>query len=554
MSLVEQLIQITQRQRSADTDSSPAQAQEQHAAASEEYIRSHFRSIDFSQYEAESGTESSPIRYYRHKEQPEKRLLRLIAPGMEFPMVVTLPEKTNNPELRGMIETWENIQNRVMLDTTALTVLYRMAERYEQRQPLILEGPPGVSKTFLTWVFACMVEAPYHRLSFSSGTREGQILGSRSTKQITTSVMSTYDLIRFPLFQNEFRAAERTPEDRRSERHQTLINCLDSLIYLEEAGVPVTDAGYILTLQMLESALGKNVELIHTAEYTFDDSMLVKIVEHGGVVALDEMNVPVDPAVVEALLPLFEVNNPLLPMPSEREKGHARKHRHLWTVIAQNPPKYAGRHLLSGPMESRHHKEMLGEITEEYVKNILNFFIRGNDPNVRINGKQYQGRQDVQTRYRSLEVMPQLDRAISAIAKVFVKLNEWVDNGDIGRLKKEGGAYMFDQRDVASMLDTMLTILQRQMVDEKTGELIAIKPEDIHWGHIVKEAMTLVFLNCVTGDENDRESDYYKVMTLINTLSLWNDLKNPKTGRFIPSQYETVNTTSGKSGHAPSWD
>ena len=97
-----------------------------------QYLREQFNKIDFSKYvEEKPGSKEAPIRFLKNKENENDRILRVIYPGSEYPVVVKIPEKSDLPsELAESIQTWEDIENKVMLDETTLWVLSNILVRY----------------------------------------------------------------------------------------------------------------------------------------------------------------------------------------------------------------------------------------------------------------------------------------------------------------------------------------------------------------------------------------------------------------------------------------
>ncbi len=484
--------------------------------AKEQYVQ-----INWDEYKSVVGGENAPLRFFVNKNNPKDTLVRIMYPGSEYPVVVRIPEAKTNPDLEAMTQYWFEIETKVMLDETTLWLLGEIASRYNRRQPLILEGMPAVSKTFVTWVFACIVGQPYDRLSFSAGSKEQHIQGSR-TPDVKIKVRTDLErLLDSKAVTKKIQRIEYKDEEKRTPVETDILLYHETLRELLK-NPEVNEEEIYFTCELLQSVL--NVKLLVESQYAWQDTNAVKILEGGGILALDEINTVEDIAVTEVLLPALEVNNQTIPMPKARGK-HVTRHPDAMIIIAQNPISVAGRNALTDAFESRCEKVIVPNITEEYISNVLTFFMTGNDPTSRINGRLIKGRENVPTSQRKhLEFMPKRDLVIQAISTIHVKIAEMVTKQVIGRNKRDGGSYVFDQRDIAAILDAMQATIEREFVkDTATG----LEPVDIDWIHVVKKSLKQVYVSCLPGDETT--GDYQRVNDFIENQPIWNMMKTVNT-------------------------
>lgn len=534
--------------------------------------------VDLDKYEAEDN-ESSPIQYFRHKENVNKRILRIISPFEGQPdALVELPEKPNDPYLRQMISTWKDIQHIVMMDQEMLELVWQMADGYETRQPMIVQGPPARSKTFAAWVFSCMLETPYARMNCSSGTRESYLLGSVwpskekvglfEIKQVLTNPVVLDKIIRYENAIKETEGKKRPlsfDEEDNIASFLTNIRTLltlddptgkyfdeklhDLLSQIEGNDIPsgkakLDDPRVIMAYSIISDQTG--LELVGDTKYDFVDSDLVRAYEGGGMVVLDELNTINDDGVQNALIPMFEAKNTSMRISSQRNPPEATRNNNFWSIVTINPAATGGRRLLNDPTVSRHLPVDLGPVTDEYVENIVNYFLTGNDPDIRIKGKLYKGRKDVKTPYRPLEAIPYKDLVVKAITEVHTTVTDWVGK-DIGLAKREGGFYVFDQRKVTAVLDLMLKYYNKKFAE--TGGKLSTST-DTDWSGILNSALRQVYAAGVKGEVMDPESDRSKVYNLIEGLPIWDLLDQAAGAKSSPLQ--DVTTSRGRA-KKPSW-
>jgi len=502
--------------------------------STKKFLREQFDKIKITNYEAEKpGTENDAIRFLKSKDNPEDRIVRILYPGSEYPVIIQIPEKAGLPaDLAESIQTWEDIQHQVMMDETTLWVIANLAARYNRKQPVVLEGPPAVTKTFGTWVFACIIEQPYHRVSFSAGTRADDLFGSRTpdiTQRVRNDIKRLLESVAVSTHINSRKNALKKLEERGEDTSEQYIT-LESQISLFETLKQMLDAEEIDEEQVLYAALMLQelpgmTQLVHETQFSWQDSRLTKILKYGGVLALDELNVA-DPEVVEALLAVLEVNTRRIPMPEARLEGTLTQHPNAFAVAAQNPPNVGGgRSELSRATQSRTEFVELPGVTESYVENVLRFFMSGIESDFLVNGKMMKGRKGVETEYHKyFKQAPSLELIIKTIAQVHISFDKMVNAGEIGRKsKRDGGSYVFDQRDVTAIVSAIAcTIETSYVVDTPTG----LDYAEIDWEDVIKRALEQVYLTGMLDFKDD--SDRERAEAVIDGLPLWGRLRMAK--------------------------
>lgn len=511
-----------------------------------QHTKEQYLKIDWSRYETVYGNEDTPLKFLLAKDNEKDALVRILFPGSEYPVVVRIPEENVHPDLANLTEFWFNIENKVMLDETTLWLLGEIGSRYNRRQPMILEGMPAVSKTFVTWVFACIVGQPYDRLSFSAGSKETEIRGGR-TPDVVRKIRPDLDRVMNSVaLKKRVEKLNKKPEEQRSPAENDFLLYHEVILELI-AKADADQQELFYTAELMQAII--NISLIVETQLGWKDTNFSKILEHGGICALDEINTVADMRVVEIILPSIEVNNTNIPMPDARG-ANIKKNPDAMIIAAQNPPSVGGRSPLTDAFESRCQKVIVPNITEEYIQNVLTFFMTGNDPDIRINGKLMKGRKDVPTPQREfLENMPKRDLVIKAIAKLHVAIAEMVNKQVIGRNKREGGSYVVDQRDISAMLDSMIGTINRDMVkDTPTG----IEAVDIDWVYVVKKALRECYVACLPGDETT--GDYQKVNDLIEQQPIWNIINRAQNN--VPVYVDPsikIETDVATGGEVPEW-
>lgn len=533
----------------------------------------HFSTInELDKYISESN-EWTPIRYFKHKEDETKRLVIIASPYKDTDdIMLQLPEKPHDPYLKQMISTWKEIQHVVMMDQEMLELIYQMGDSYGTRLPMIIEGPPARSKTFAAWVFSTIIETPYARMTCSSGTRESYLLGSLQPSRERVGLYTIRDVLTNPAVLQRVRLCEKAKESKDSHLSfndqaeiSDFLTSIETLLELEKLeghlsvveGQEVTDPNPIIPgkvnlddprVLMAYDIITRRtgIQLVGETKYEYVDSKAVRVYEGGGIAIFDEFNTISDDGVQANMLPMLEARNSSFVVSSQRNPPAVKKHNDFFAIITMNPPNTIGRRQLGEPTISRTAPTTLGPVTEEYVKNIIDYFLTGNDPDIRMKEKLVQGRKNVSTPFRALEDIPYRDLVIQAITRVHTTMDQWVTNKTIGAARREGGFYVIDQRKVTAVLDLMLRSYNHRFVETAAG-LAQVDPD---WVAILKSALHKVYESGVKGEILDPDSDRAKVHALIEGLPIWDKLR-PDRQSGAPLTH--VTTAGGKPGMRPAW-
>jgi hypothetical protein len=493
----------------------------------QEFIRRHFEKIDFSKYEMEPGGENLAIAYYTSKEDPQDRLLRVIWPDSDYPIVFPVERTTTDEKLRSLTKTWAEKQKNVMIDEDFLDIVCEIFSRAIMGQTHILEGQPGVSKSYAAEAAAAMAEVACVRVSYSSGTRESLFTGKTVAEQKRKLSLPIERILSFPTVTKRFAYIKAEWEESKSmtASDRDFITALSTIYELKNAGY--SEDELVLAVESLSVSMG-GIGLVASADRVWADSDALYVYQHGGWAIHDEPNTVEDTGVLNKLLPFAEVKTDRVSIGPERTQGEVvYRHSSYHCILTQNPPGTISRSALPEPLTSRSQTTEVPPLSSGRIKAFFTFFITGNDPELRIKNRVMKGRQNVQTDYRRLESMPKLSTVIPALTDFHLKIVDMKKKGEIGRKKTDGGNYEFDQRDIEALLDAMIGFLNRRNVVENPNGTITEK-DSVDWIEVIKSSLKQVYLSGLQGTES--EGDLKKVNDFINGLPLWQILEASQKG------------------------
>ncbi len=490
---------------------------------SKEQLTLNSQELPLDMLEAEGGSDNDPIRYYIDT-RTHDRYVRLLSPDNGFPLIIQLPKPCKEERVSDSIKTWEKINNEVMLDPISMKLLIEILSRFARtkRQPLFIEGPPAVSKTFLIWVAACILEMPYVRVTFSGSSTESTFIGGPQPNTEFRLNLTLQEVLGSSAVTKVVSRIEGKAVSDRTTKEQEQIEIVGIIKDNLTNNIPTVKMK--VDIQMLENLFG--ISIIDRSNYVWKDHPMIWAVEAGGLVALDEPNLA-NTKIFEVLLSFLDINTTEIHVSGNRP-GPVIKHKDSIIVGAQNPPKVKGRQILPGSTLSRVDHIILPPITGEFVRNLLEFFIYGRDPKMLINGSMRSGRTNVPTNFRQLEMVPLIDGIIKTITDIFVTIIGLIDNHEIGTSVSEGGNYEFDQRKIYRLLEAILSFARNQSFSEHNSRL---EYEPVHWSKAIKEAMRKTFLSGMSGSETT--GDYARVKAIIDNNPLWKLLDKQRPG--IPS-------------------
>lgn len=467
--------------------------------------------------------------FYKNKEKPNQRFVLICG------VLVEVLPNSDDEQVKHHTWDWKEVGKGVMLDESTLLLLRDIALRYNRKQPMIIEGPPAVSKTFAIWVFSSLINAPYVRIQFSSGTKPRALQGGKAFSNEKTLKRSS-----ITEFLQSTALALIAQDNAYVEKLRTKL-----LRILSERGEAAIDQH---DLEDLADIAG--LEAFETKTIDWEDTELIWGLQHGAIIALDEPNLPEDSATVEALNSVTEVTTGKLYIAGRNEPV---ENAGAFFVRAQNPENVRGRKPTSDAVKSRHEARTVSPMSQQFIIDLMRFFIKGQEPSARIENISYQGRHEIKTRYRGLlEKMPMLDEVIKALAHFHMAMVSLTEKRKIGLKSKDGGSYVFDQRKIVALLDALMVIANGGvLVSTASGLEPIIKPNgNGNWSYALRSAITQVYLDGV------QPVDKATVASLMEKLPVWPRLAKydqrpdgqPITSPILLNASPTVNVESDSGG------
>jgi hypothetical protein len=470
----------------------------------------HFKPLDLKNMEMEDPTQiDAPICFYRDKTTGERHVWIMGE-------LVPVHEKPTDPILLEHWWDWDKVKEGVSLDGDTLEILASLANRYNTRQSFLLEGPPAVSKTFAIWVFASLVGLPYLRVPFAPDTKMSSIVGGNRPGQERKLYAGS-----IPDFLGKKYVRDQMARDTElaavvndiQERYQ---NNQDSTKPYSK----ITDDELMWVASRVQ--LNSPYEVV---DNPWRESLTIYFYEHGGIIAFDEPNIVLDTSLHDGLQPLVEASTWRCPV-TGRPQGDAIRHRDMCVFLAQNPMAVGNRKDLSQPIKSRGEYKVLSALTKEYIVHVLDFFMKGIEVDyLRTKHKrttQYKGRKNVSTKFRQyFEKLPFVDDLILNLANFHMIMVGLVDAHQIGTLARNGGNYIFDQRDIAAFLNSMVSAMNHYRTERlPDGSLAAITD----WEYVIREAIYGRYI------EGLQEPDRQRVEAVLDQLPLWDAIRAAESG------------------------
>lgn len=442
-------------------------------------------------YEVPAGQPEFPLKLMRDRDGNE---IFLILGKLPIPR----PEKGFfPPELEKLITSIEDMEKQVMFDQALVSLLLKIGERYSQNLGVTIIGPSGISKSFGAWVMSVVAGLPYYDTTFGPSTEADEILGGPALKLKRLNGTLDYllerpDLLRIlddPTHPNHILISETVEEINKLYR-----NGQNPHFYRDNPN------GEFL-ISNLFSQMNWPTPFIE-GEVGWQDSELIKAIMQGCFVVIDEKNRIQEQGV---LTDIVDVTKKSFNVPGRPERVH--KSPGAFVVATQNVDVYQGTFETPHHIQSRESTIVIGASTAQFYVNLYNFFIRGQNPEFVYEGKKYRGKNDIQTDFRGqLEKLPPkvLDQLIVNLAKLHMLLITMVEEKKLGKTKrKEGGNYVFDQRDIRTILGSVKHKLNRSESNQNIED-------------IVKEALYETYVEGVS------LTDQPKVKQLIDDLPIWN--------------------------------
>lgn len=323
----------------------------------------------------------------------------------------------------------EELFDHYCVDQLTAETLLHVAESVSLGEPCLLEGETSVSKTSVVQLLGLLAQRPVVRLNLNGQTDTGELVG-RYVPQNTASL---------PVEPEELLAAVELLED-------------ESRFILERA----RDQGRTLSEVEIQQIVAN--ERMTVRPWRWQDGLVVAAMRHGWWLVLDELNLA-EPQILERLNSLLE-RHPTLVLTEHDNSvfgpgGHP-VHPDFRIFATMNPAEYAGRSVLSPAYRDRwrayRYVEAPGEA--EY-RAMLAFGVFGTEPDVRVLGRAYTGRQRTPP-YGALAEVPQIERFLAALARFHAGLERAVGrSGGLGSRRRE--RYVFTRRGLLAVMDYLVS-------------------------------------------------------------------------------------------------
>lgn len=433
-----------------------------------------------------------PIKFYKNTNGE-----RVVSILDEYNVPVPNPEKFP-PEIRKDITDWSVAEKQVMLGEAELNLLIKIARRLAGAGNVVIEGPAAVSKSYVGgWIASALFGWPYFSTTFGPST-EGEDIFGGPTKLPPRFVEPLGELLQ---------RAEISGESA-NENIKSIAQVLKQ--QLEIGG---EEAVKVFDVRRLSVALGLGPDgLFLLDEIGWEDSALMTKIMQGYYVCMDELN---RTRFMNLLTDIFDPHRNTISIPGR--KGAVDKSR-AFIVGTQNTSAYAGAEETPQHIASRERMVRVGENDLQFYKNLYGFFTKGDNPKFIHGGKEFCWKQDIKTDFRDqLEQLgdQRLGRVIAALSTLHMTLNGMVDQRQLGKVKKEGGNYVFDQRDIRSLLKSIKKSLSGYAAT--AGENNDLK-QVTNWEIVIKEALYEVYA------DGAQMADQIVIRDLIDNMPIWDEL------------------------------
>jgi len=346
---------------------------------------------------------------------------------------ITLRRQENHDA--SMVPSAEPFTHYCLDQRTAETLLH-VAESVILREPCLLEGETSVSKTSIIQYLAMLLGQPLVRLNLNGQTDTGELVGRYVPQDVAAAL---------PVDPAELQAAADLLES-------------ESRMILQRASEEERN----LTRVEVQQIMANERMTVHP--WRWQDGLIVTAMKRGWWVVLDELNLA-EPQILERLNPVLE-RHPMLVL-SEHDNTvigsrDVPVHPAFRIFATMNPAEYAGRSPLSPAYRDRwrgyRHVQPPGEA--EYVA-MLRFLVTGQQPDVVLGGKRYQGVLQSPPMAQLADI-DAIDHFLRALARFHAALEEAVGRkpgggSQLGARRRE--RYVFSRRGLLAVMDYLASSL-----------------------------------------------------------------------------------------------
>lgn len=451
--------------------------------------------------------------------------------------VLPLPKDVN---ARRFIPPWKNIQSTACWDTPTATLIRDMAIRLAGGISSRNEGPTGVSKSFAAEVICALTNRSYLRHNYSRESETGDTIGR--------FVPSDRHLaIRF----EELLAKDSGLGD--AEK--------DIVKKAQSDSRPLT----VFESKKIAKALGIN-GLDDDNAWKWKNGTLTGSMTWGSVYGADEPNLAPgnilereNPAIEKnPSMRLVEHGGEIVRKLTAEEKsiidnggivpGVIGLDQRYWYVAAQNPYGIGGgRTEESEARRNRLQDRIVEALTPKEYEEFLKFLVHGDQPDVVWQGRKYTGDRNIQTAYRKLEEIPNIDIVMERLAKFQSDLEKLTQGAKIGSMKDiNGGSYVFTRRNLIRFMDTIVGAKRSLLdVDETAKQRKPVY--NTNWHDLVMEGIYQEYVAGVYRKDQEVVLDLLSANGLVDNLG--ESKNNPAPPKWVEAAGKKgVQVTRGDKG------
>jgi hypothetical protein len=374
---------------------------------------------------------------------PAERKVRILDVVLD---VLPLPDDVN---ARRFVPPWKNMEKTACWDTPTVTLVRDMAVRLTGGISSRNEGPTGVSKSFAAEVICALTNRSYLRHNYSRESDIGDTIG-RFVPSDKHLAVRFEELLAEPGLGKEERIIiekarkESRPltvfESKKIAKSLGFDGLEDDNNWKWKNGTLTGSMAYgsVYGADEVNLAPGNIVERENSA---IEKNPSMRLVEHEGEVVRgltpDEQSIIDHGGVIPGVIGLD---------------------RKFWYVAAQNPYGIGGgRTEESEARRNRLQDRIVEALTTKEYEEFLTFLVHGDQPDILWQGRKFKGEGNIQTYYRSLEAIPNVDIFIERLAKFQHDLEELTAKGKIGSEKDiRGGSYVYTRRNLIRLLDSIV--------------------------------------------------------------------------------------------------
>lgn len=411
---------------------------------------------------------------------PEEKQIRILDVALQ---VLDLPRDV---QARRFIPSWENLKSSTCWDTPTVMLIRDMAIRLNGGVSSRNEGPTGVSKSFAAEVICALTNRSYLRHNYSKEADIGDTIG-RFIPSDSRLAVRFEELLGDPELKGEARkVVEKAQSQSRSltvyeskkiAKMLGLDGLEDDNHWRWQNGTLTGSMAYGSVYGADEANLAPG-NILERENSSIESHPTLRLVEHEG----------------EVIRPLTAEEQSIIKS-GGLIPGIIGLDRKYWYVAAQNPFGIGGgRFEESEARRNRLQDRIVEALTPKEYEDFLTYLVHGNQPDIVWQSKIFKGERNMQTPYRDLEQIPNIDVVIRWISQFQHDLQELVLKGKIGTEKDiKGGSYTYTRRNLIRFLDSIKGS-QKSVLDVQET-LKQKKPVyNTNWHDLVMEAVYQEYL------------------------------------------------------------